>query len=239
MPYARFLNMKGIVLFTLVIVCLASAAQSPFDVARRNIRDGNFHGLLNSMDSCVAKNYYADSALYYKGILYLKREDMKNAKKTCNSLLKAHPAFAEGHYLNGLIQYSDENFGKSIDEFNLVLKANPKHVKALFNRSLAFGVLEDYLSAIEDLGACIAIDPNYALAYYSRGYWYEFTGNYIEAAKDYENSIRLDPKNYDAYYGLAFVYQTQKETTKACEVINRAINQGSQIAEELRNNFCR
>jgi tetratricopeptide (TPR) repeat protein len=231
--------MKRIALFVILCFSVLVKAQSPFAVVRKNMQEGNYSRPLVILDSCTDKNYYKDSALFYKGLVYLKKGNISDAKKNCNALIKTYPAFAEAHYLNGLIQYSDENYGKSIDEFNLALKANPTHIKALYNRSVAFGVLEDYLSAIEDLGTCIELNPNYALAYYSRGYWYEFTGNYIEAAKDYENSIRLDPKNYDAYYGLAFVYQTQKETTKACEVINQAINQGSQIAEELKSNFCR
>lgn len=203
------------------------------------MQNGDPGTALAALDSCIARDYYKDSALFYKGLAHLKLGDIKGAKKNHSVLNKTYPAFADAHYLNGLIQFSDNNYGKSIDEFNVVLKANPNHIKALYNRSVAFGILEDYLSAIEDLGACIALNPNYTLAYYSRGYWYEYTGNYVESAKDYESTIRLDPKNYDAYLGLAFMYQNQKETARACEVINNAINAGSQIAEELKANFCR
>ncbi len=238
MSYFRFLTMKWYAVFLITCAGFLASAQLPFLKVRTEVSQGRFDKALATLDSCIARDYYKDSALFYKGYASLKKGELKEAKKACNALIKDYPAFSEAHYLNGLIQYTDENFGKSIDEFNLALKANPRHVKALFNRSLAFGVLEDYLSAIEDLGACIELSPDYALAHYSRGYWYEFTGNYGEAARDYENSIRLDPKNYDAYYGLAFIYQLQKETTKACDVINRAIHEGSQIAEELKNNFC-
>ncbi len=200
---------------------------------------GDFTRCLFISDSCFNKGYYADSALYYKAMVYLKMNDVKQAKKTYAALVKTYPAFAERHYLNGLICFSDENYGKSITEFNLALQDNPKNIKAVFNRSVAFGMLEEYLSAIEDLGTCIAMDPDCALAYYSRAYWYEFTGNYPEAAKDYEAAIRLDRKNYDAYLGLAYVYQVQNETAKACATIDAAIKEGSQIAVDLKDNFCK
>jgi tetratricopeptide (TPR) repeat protein len=219
-------------------VCWCSA-QTPFTRARLILRQDKPANALPLLDSCIAKDYYKDSTLFYKGLTYLKMYDVEAALKTSKTLIKTYPAFSEGHYLNGLAQFSDENYGKSIDEFNLVLKANPQHIKALYNRSVAFGQLEEFLMAIEDLSACIALDPDYALAYYSRAYWYEYTGNYAEATKDYETTIRLDPKNYDAYYGLAYMYYSQKDPGKACEVINNAISQGSQIAEELKNNFCR
>lgn len=223
----------------LLLSGFAARAQRPFTRVKDLMHNGDFSPALVTLDSCILKNYHKDSALYYKSMVYLKKGGVKYAKDIAHTLTKTYPDFKEVHYLNGLIQYSDENFGKSIDEFGLAIRANPNHIKALYNRSLAFGMLEDYLNAIDDLGACIALNPNYALAYYSRGYWYEFTGNYIEAAKDYENSIRLDPMNYDAYYGLAYVYQMQKETSRACEVINMAIREGSQIAEELKSNFCK
>jgi Tfp pilus assembly protein PilF len=116
---------------------------------------------------------------------------------------------------------------------------NPMNTKARYNRSIAHGMLDNYLSAIDDLTACITIDSTFAMGYYSRAYWYEFSGNYEEAKKDYEQSIKLDPKNYDAYFGLAYIYQNEKEKEKACETIRQAISAGSQIAEELSENFCR
>ena len=77
------------------------------------------------------------------------------------------------------------------------------------------------------------------MAYYSRAYWYESVNNYVEASKDYERTLRLEPKNFDAYLGLAYAYQNMKENIKACETITKAIAAGSQIAEEVRHNFCK
>jgi Tfp pilus assembly protein PilF len=77
------------------------------------------------------------------------------------------------------------------------------------------------------------------MAYYSRAYWNEFSNKYEEAKADYEKSLQLDPKNYDAYFGIAYIFKNQKEYGKACETINRAIQAGSQIAVELKENFCR
>lgn len=161
------------------------------------------------------------------------------AKKRSKELAKKYSDFKEVHYLNGLLLFSEENYAKSVTEFNLALQANPSNVKVLYNRSVAFGLMDEYLSAIEDLDACIKLKPDYVLAYYSRAYWYEFTGNYSEAAKDYESTIKLDPHNYDAYFGMAYSCQNLGENTKACEVLNDAVKEGSQIAMELKEIFCK
>ncbi|MCE3227208.1 MAG: hypothetical protein K0S32_1759 [Bacteroidetes bacterium] len=177
--------------------------------------------------------------MYYRALICLKQNNIAEAKLITKDLLKTYPDFYEAHFVNGLIYLSGKNYGKSVNEFSSVLAKNSKHIKALYNRALAFGLMEEYDKAIEDLTACIALKPIYSLAYYSRGYWYEFLGNYPAAIKDYENTINLDPKNYDAYLGLAYIYQGLKSNTKSCEVINNAIKAGSQIAEEVKDNFCK
>jgi tetratricopeptide (TPR) repeat protein len=227
--------------FLHIMLCTAffTKAQSPFTRVREFMQEDNLKPVFQILDSCTKNDFHKDSVLLYRGLAYLKKGDLHEAKKNHKDLIQAYPNFSEADYLNGLIQFTDNNYGKSVNAFNRVIKRDPKHIRALYNRSIVLGLLEDYLSAIEDLDACIALNPDYAKAYYSRAYWYEYTGNYTEAKKDYEQVIRLDPKNYDAYLGLAYIFQNQKENEKACETITRAIKAGSQIAEELKENFCK
>lgn len=205
----------------------------------RNLHSNSPANELFAVDSCFNSGYFKDSALFYKSLINLKIGNNQSARKNIKLLEKLFPEFKELHYLNGLLYFSEENYGKCVSEFNQAVKDNPKNIKVYYNRSIAMGLMDEYLSAIEDLNTCIALNPGYVLAIYSRAYWYEYTGNYEEATKDYETTIKLDPKNYDAYFGLAYVYQSQKKTDKACEAINLAIKAGSQIAEELKEIFCR
>jgi len=219
-----------------MVNCCLLSSQSVFTRVRSDLSNKNNAVLL---DSCNSANFYKDSVIYYKALIKLKENNIAHAKQLCKELQKNYPAFYEVHYLNGLIFLSSKNYGRSVNEFNEVLAKNSRHLKALYNRALAFGLMEEYDKAIEDLNACIELKPMYSLAYYSRAYWNEFLGNYPAAIKDYETTINLDPKNYDAYLGLAYIYHGLKTNTKSCEVINRAIQAGSQIAEEVRDNFCR
>jgi len=228
--------MKLFYIFILGALTFCSNAQSVFGRVRTDLASKNNKAIL---DSCNASNYYKDSVLFYRGMSALKTNNQNEAKLACKELLKAYPEFYEAHYLNGLIYLSGKNYGKSVNEFSLLLQKHPKHLKALYNRALAFGLMEEYDKAIEDLTACISLKPIYPQAYYSRAYWNEFLGNYPAAIKDYETTINMDPKNYDAYFGLAYTYQGLKSNSKSCEVINNAIQAGSQIAEEVKDNFCR
>jgi len=231
--------MKSFLLYSFFFFCFVIKAQNPFVYFRTTLQNENYQASQKILDSCSFAKYQQDSVLFYKGLLTLKKGNLKGARTICNNLKDTYPAFAEVHYLSAMIYFVDQNYGNSISEFGLVIKKDPTHIRALFNRALAFGMLEDYSSAIEDLSTCISLNPTYGFAYFSRAYWHEFTNKFNEAKSDYEKSIQLDPKNYDAYFGLAYIYRNQKDNLKACETIGRAISVGSQIAEELKGNFCR
>ncbi|MBA3663563.1 MAG: tetratricopeptide repeat protein [Bacteroidetes bacterium] len=229
--------MKRIFTYLLILTSVLLQAQSVFTRIRNNPEEIKKNQFV--LDSCSTNNYYKDSVLFYSGYSALKQNNTALARQHCKELLKTFPAFDEAHYLSGLIYLSGKNYGKSVTEFSTLLQKKPKHIKALYNRALAFGLMEEYDKAIEDLTSCIALKPIYSLAYYSRGYWHELLGDYPSAIKDYETTINLDPKNYDAYIGLAYIYQGLKSNAKSCEIINNAIKAGSQIAEEVKDNFCR
>lgn len=231
--------MRLLICYSFVFSVFLAKAQSPFISFRSDFQNENYKNAQHILDSCSFAKYEMDSVLYYKTLLTLKKGNIKGAKLLAKDLQKNYPAFNEVHYLNALIYFNQEDYGNSIDEFTVLIMQDPQHMKARYNRSIAHGMLDNYLSAIDDLTACITVDSSFAMGYYSRAYWYEFSGNYDEAKKDYQQSIKLDPKNYDAYFGLAYIYQNQKERTKACEVLSSAVSEGSQIAAELKENFCR
>jgi tetratricopeptide (TPR) repeat protein len=231
--------MRSIFLYTLVIIGLFGHGQTVFSKVRECILVSAFKTSLHQMDSCIAKNYQKDSALYYKGLIYLKINNLKEAQTNCSLLIKTYPKFVEAHFLSGLIFLSEKNYAKSIDEFNIVLTKFPNHVNALYNRSQAFGALANYKKAIEDLNACLSAKPMYSQAYCYRASCHENIGDHTKAIKDYETTINLDPKNFDAYIDLAYIYHKQKDDARSCAVINDAIKSGSQMAEEIKQTFCK
>lgn len=223
-------------LFSLLLSCYQ--AQTPFIRAHNLIQGNEIKKAEVILDSCLVANYQKDSTYFYKGLAAIKAGNREKCKEYFTLLTKQFPKFGEVHYLKGLFYFQTENYGRSADEFEKALKDNPKDINALFDQSLALGLMEDYPDAINDLNKCIALDSNFTKAYYARAYWYEFTGNYTEAITNYLHTIKLDPRNFDAYFGLAFIYQARKENVKACMIISKAISEGSQIAEELKVNFC-
>src|SRR4051812_27742199 len=101
--------MKKIVIHIFIFISFAVNAQSVFTRVLKNPESVKNNMFL--LDSCNAANYFKDSVLYYKGYLALKQNDLPSAKLYCKELIKTFPAFAEAHYLNGLIYLSGKNYG--------------------------------------------------------------------------------------------------------------------------------
>ncbi|MBI2722169.1 MAG: tetratricopeptide repeat protein [Bacteroidetes bacterium] len=228
--------MIKVYIYIFVLISTVISAQSVFT----RVRDQNATKIdLVVLDSCNKAGFCKDSVLFYQALIAVRMNKPTEARAAAKQLQRVYPNFREAHFVNGLIYLTEKNYAKSVNQFNILIDKNPKHVKALYNRALAFGFMEEYDKAIDDLTACINLRPMYSLAYYSRGYWSEYVGNYTAAIKDYETTINLDPKNYDAYLGLAYIYRGLKSTSKSCEIINDAIRAGSQMAVEVKDNFCR
>jgi len=224
-------------IFLWTSLCLYS--QIPFETVRVNLESNNFRLASIALDSCIREKYHIDSCYFYKTLLHLREQKNKSAIQLRDKIEKEYPEFYLVHYLNGIILFEQNDYGKSIAAFNKVLKIDPKHFKSLYNRALALGMLEDYDAAISDLTACIDLAPGFSPALYSRAYWYELNANYDDAIKDYEAVIRINSKNFDAYLGIAHCYLLQKNTVKACEFVEKAIAAGSQMAEDVKESYCR
>lgn len=239
MPNTEFLRMRKTFVILVFFTCTRVLAQQPFLPLHALLEKEDYVTCNRILDSCEKTNYQPDSVLFYKGLVAVKSGKLENCRELCRKLAEKYPAFGEVHYIKGLLYFSEEKYARSADEFSKAIRVNPGDIRALFDRALALGMMEDYKDAISDLGTCIKLNPAFAKGYYSRAYWNEFVNDFSSAARDYEETVKLEPDNFDAYFGLAYAYKMLKDETKACDAINRAIQHGSQIAVDLKANFCR
>lgn len=151
--------MRALFFYTLVLISLFSKGQTIFSNVRECMLVGAFKTSLTQLDSCIAKNYLKDSAIYYKGMTYLKMNNLKEANVNCSTLIKTYPKFNDAHFLQGLIYYSEKKYETSISEFDIVISKAPNHLNAIYNRALALGAGGNYNKCIEGLNKCISLKP--------------------------------------------------------------------------------
>ncbi len=222
-------------LFTL----LNLQSQDKIHAIEQLISAQNYTAALDKANIIITETPNNDSAIYLKGYIQLKLNQLKEANLTVNYLQKINPNYYESFYLKGLIYSMKGKYADAIQNFNKVISANSNHEKAWYNMALAKGLLEDYSSAIKDLDKCISINSNYTMAFYNRAYWYEVSENYNAAILDYKKAISIDKHYSEAYVALAYVYSKNGDAENACEVLNTAKNEGIEAANDLIQLFCK
>jgi tetratricopeptide (TPR) repeat protein len=232
------LLMRKFCVLILAISFVAVNGQNEFRFVRERLEAGQTHPAASLLDTIARNGGQKDSVHYYRAMVHLQGGRINAAHHEVEELEKMSGSSSLG-YLKGLMHFREEKYAHAVEAFSDFLASHPAHVKSLLNRSLALGLMDNFDEAIADLDAVLKIDPSHADAYYSRGYWHEFAGRYDEAAKSYEKCITLNPRNYDAYLGLAFAYHRQHDDVRACETVEKAVRAGSQIAAEVRDNYCR
>lgn len=230
--------MKRFASILTLFLSIAVNAQDYFVGVRNGLASDN-EFTIRGLDSCIRTGFQRDSALYYRSLVCLKYGDYKMALNDIARLQHDFSSFNSIDYLYALYYFSVQDYGRSAKKLNQVLKQDPHNTKALYNRALVAGMMDDYKAAIEDLSSCIKQSPNTAIYYYSRAYWLELSLKYGEAISDYERAIELNPKLFDAYFGMANCYRLEKNFEAACKSIDKAEQAGSQMALDVRQNYCK
>ena len=86
--------MKRIITCTLILLSFYTNAQKIFSNVREGLLVGSFRHSLTQLDSCIAKGYQKDSAIYYKGLVYYKINNLKEATNNCGLLFKTYSYIA-------------------------------------------------------------------------------------------------------------------------------------------------
>jgi tetratricopeptide (TPR) repeat protein len=226
-------------IIALFSVSSALISQNSFARAKYFFAKNDIEPALAALDSCADQKEYADSALYLKAYLNVRNNHLEEAQAFCNQLQKNNKDYYEVWFVKGLLSSMKGKHALAAEQFTKVLNHDPSHLKALYNRALCKGMLEDGTGAIEDLNKCLEIDPNYVNAYYSRAYWLETTQQYDASVQDYEKLLTLDQNHKEAYLGLAYVLNKKGDKAKACETLQKAIEIGVTLANDLKDNFCK
>lgn len=97
--------------------------------------------------------------------------------------------------------------------------------KTFVNRGIIHNRNGNIVAALEDFNAALAIDPDLAEAYLNRGNSHFRGAQYEEALTDYNRALDLDVnKPWAAWYNIGLVYDAQKQTDKAREAYQEALD---------------
>jgi tetratricopeptide (TPR) repeat protein len=101
-------------------------------------------------------------------------------------------------------------------------------MKTLVNRGIIHNRNGALTQAFADFDAALEIDSDLAEAYLNRGNSWFLTGEYEHALRDYEHALALDvAKPWAAWYNIGLVHDARKDSDKAREAYQKALELNS------------
>ena len=99
------------------------------------------------------------------GVLYMRRQDNKNAQKHYEEALRIRPAMAEIYINYGASLIQVGNFEEALTALNKSIELETiKMPEALYNRSIAYDRLGNFKEAYKDLKQALVVRPDWPLA---------------------------------------------------------------------------
>lgn len=193
-----------------------------------------------------------DSALLYlnKSLLYktdylntwlemgFANTRLKNNEEAIANFTKAMELDSKSHIpTNGIAEVYRDNkkdMNEAMNWYRKTLAINPTERKACYGMGYCLNSQQKYSEAIPYLRTAIEKEPTYSAAFVELGYSLYKTGSYTEAEEKLLKAISLNPSNENARYYLVLLYITQKNKTKAQQVVDQLRNLSSKYTDELQ-----
>lgn len=191
-----------------------------------------------------AKESLQKSLLYKKDYIntYLElgfaSNKLKQGDEAINWFNEAMKLDAKSHIpYNGIAEvYRDtkKDMDQAMSWYQKALNVKTDERKACFGMGYCLNSKGRYDEAIAYLQKAIAQEPTYTAAYVELGYSDYMTGKNEDALKQFDKALQLNPKNENARYYAGLVYISQKNKTKAQQMVDELKNLSSKNAATLQ-----
>ncbi|HGE71028.1 TPA: tetratricopeptide repeat protein [Candidatus Poribacteria bacterium] len=182
---------------------------------------------IEKMRSVVANKPESPTFVYNLGVIYLKKEDVRQAmacfQKTIELLEESsyteinkivYPRIYMGACINlGMIYNYLGLYNEAIEVLTKAIKFSPKDYDANWNLAVTYYTMNDYNRAILQLKKCIEIDPKNDQIHNAVGVAYYKMGLYSMALEEFRTAIKLNPNEnqYNYNEGLTLARLNQYE----------------------------
>lgn len=127
-----------------------------------------------------------------------------------------------------------KDMNEAMNWYKKTLAVNAKERKACYGMGYCLNSQKKYSEAIPYLRTAVEQEPTYVAAFVELGYSLYRTQAYSEAQEKLEKAISLNPKNENARYYLVLLHITQKDKTKAQQVVDQLRSLSSKYTDELQ-----
>lgn len=170
-------------------------------VVRAELWKDNVSLLKNSLK----RNEKAVIPLNSIGVIYMERNDFKNAYYYLNRTINYSPNYYKGYYNRGLLNGKTGKYHEAINDFSTTIKLT-NYYKAYVGRGNSYLMLKDYSKAFADAEKANALNPNNHRILFLLANCYDDLNQLDKAMTYYDKVISINPENPMYFLRRAIVY---------------------------------
>jgi len=151
-----------------------------------------------------AEDYLASlEGAYFVGKLCVLSNDLWNAQRNLEKIIKLNPAHLEAHILLATVLNNQRNYQSAVDAYSKVIELDPKNVDAYSSLGQIYLKMQRWNEAVATLEKTVGMSPENEVARYHLARAYEESNDWAKAAEAYEKYLSLKPSNFwEGYFRL-------------------------------------
>ncbi|PYU81995.1 MAG: hypothetical protein DMG51_14120, partial [Acidobacteria bacterium] len=170
-----------------------------------------------SFKQVIAAKPEDPEAYYNLGTLYLRKNDLRDARQYLDQTVKLRPDYPEAWNNLGMVAAQESQADEAIRNFKHSLSLRPNYAIALTNLGNVYRRQGDFDQAEKLLSRAMEITPDDPEINYSLGMLYALQNQLEKAARYLENAVTLRPDYPDALNNLGVLFVRERRNSDAEE----------------------
>ncbi len=202
-------------------------------------KQGNVEAAVAAFSKAVVFEPDFAIAWYNLGQAERSRGNYDKSKKYLDRAIELQSDLTKAYFERAILHKQIGEKEAAIEDYNAVIDLQGSaYMEAFLNRGLTKKMLGDFTGALADLDQVIDEFPDNADLRKNRGNLYLLFGMPQRAIEDYSKAIQLDDEHAEAYYNRAIAFLTIYDKVSACADLDRSIELGHDMAEEIKTYSC-
>ena len=217
------------------VLCQSSFQRNDFTYGVAMFQHGYLEQAAESFLQVIAGKPDDPEAYYNLGTLYLRKNDIPQARRYLEQTLKLRPNYPEAWNNLGMMAAQQGNLDEAIRSFQQSLQQRPNYAIALLNLGNIYRRQKDFEKAQELLNRALALQPDDPETNYSLGMFYAQQSQMQQAGSYLQKAIDLRPNYPEALNNLGVLFVQVQDYSKAEEQFKTCIQRASQFDQSYFN----
>jgi tetratricopeptide (TPR) repeat protein len=217
------------------VLCQSSFQRNDFTYGVAMFQHGYLEQAAESFLQVIAAKPDDPEAYYNLGTLYLRKNDIPQARRYLEQTLKLRLNYPEAWNNLGMMAAQQGNLDEAIRSFQQSLQQRPNYAIALLNLGNVYRRQKDFEKAQELLNRALALQPDDPETNYSLGMFYAQQSQMQQAGSYLQKAIDLRPNYPEALNNLGVLFVQEQDYSKAEEQFEICIQRAPQFDQSYFN----